>query len=322
MIPPDVIEQVKKIDLVSLIGKHIELKKRGRDYWACCPFHQEKTPSFHITPEKGMYFCMGCRAGGTAIDWMINYHGMRMIDAVKALAAEMNIPFEEVKETLAPKKFKKLVITREKKEDSKVAFVDKDRATAALILECKRNDGLKKWFESKGIRRLHVSSLAATGEIGWWGGRLVYFYPDGAIKIRESLESSRTSRWVKGSAEECWQSSNLDRCPGGIWMFEGETDCMRSDPYVPSDNWCISMPSASWAPTPEQCYRIGAFREVTLCFDGDRAGREATKRIAALLKKHANGCKVYDLQMPDGMDCCKLNDEQLKKLIDRKIELR
>lgn len=321
MIPPAIIEQVKMIDLISLIGKHVELKKRGRDYWGCCPLHQEKTPSFHITPDKGVWHCMGCGEGGTAIDWMKKFHGLSFNEAVKSLAADMNLNFSEVIHTLAPKRFKKLVITREKKEDSKVAFVDKNRATAALILECERNDGLKRWFDSKGICRLYVSSLAATGEIGWWGGRLVYFYPDGAIKIRGSLDSSRTSRWAEGSAAECWQSSNLDRCPGGIWMFEGETDCMRSDPCAPSDNWSISMPSASWTPTPEQCYRIGAFREVTLCFDGDRAGKEATKRISDLFKKHANGCKVYDLQMPDGMDCCKLNDKELKKLIDNKVRI-
>ena len=322
MIPPEIIEQVRKADLVSIIGRHVELKRKGRDYWGCCPFHSEKTPSFHITPAENVYYCMGCAKGGDAIKWMMDFHSLSFTDAVRALAADMMLHFSEVKETLAPKRFKKLAMTEEKKQDEKVAFVDRGRACSALQREVCDNLNLKKWLHLKRIIPNVVQGLARHGMIGWWGGKLTYFYPYDAIKIRGSLDSSRESRWIKGSAEECWIAESIGMDKRGLFMFEGESDLMRSSPLVPPFHYEISMPSASWTPTPEQCYRIGAFREVTLCFDGDRAGREATKRIASLLKKHANGCKVYDLQMPDGMDCCKLTDEELKKLIDSKVELK
>ena len=322
MIPPEIIEQVRKADLVSIIGRHVELKRKGRDYWGCCPFHSEKTPSFHITPAENVYYCMGCAKGGDAIKWMMDFHSLSFTDAVRALAADMMLHFSEVRETLAPKRFKKLAMIEEKKQDEKVAFVDRKRACENLDAELRKNPDLRMWFRGKHIHTDVVQYLCEEMGIGWWGGRLVYFYPNGAIKIRESLESSRSSRWIAGSAEECWLSGDIHLCEGGIWIFEGESDLMRSSPLVPPFHYEISMPSASWTPTPEQCYRIGAFREVTLCFDGDRTGREATKRISTLLKKHANGCKVYDLQMPDGMDCCKLTDEELKKLIDSKVELK
>lgn len=318
MIPPEIVQQVKQIDLVSLIGKHVDLKKRGRDYWACCPFHTEKTPSFHITPEKNVYYCMGCGQGGTAIDWMINFHGLKMTEAVKILASEMGIRFEEVKNTLAPRKFKKLIITREQKQDEKLAFVDNQKAAEALPARCLTSKELIEWFKSKNIKLSVVLKLAEQRKIGWWGC-LTYFYPDNAVKTREQLVSSRFSRWAQGTAKECWLADCLGDCKGNVWMFEGETDLMRTLPFIPQNDQAISMPSASWMPTPEQCYMIGAFRKVNLCFDGDKAGGTASERIAALLKKHANKCQVLTTQMPDSKDCCKLNDEELQDLIDKRV---
>lgn len=320
MIPPEIIEQVRRINLLDLVGKHVELKRRGRDYWGCCPFHTEKTPSFHITPSENVYYCMGCARGGDAIRWMMEYHSLSFSDAVKTLASDMGLHFSEIKETLAPKRFKKLAMTEEKKQDEKVAFVDRGRASLLLIDELNRSASLTAWLGFKSIPVSTVKGMAIEGKIGLWGGRLVYFYPNSAIKIRESLESSRSCRWLAGSAEDCWPDWHYPKNAVGVSIFEGETDLLRSEALT--KDRCISMPSASWTPTPEQCYRIGAFREVTLCFDGDRAGREATKRISGLLKKHANGCKVYDLQMPDGMDCCKLTDEELKNLIDGRVEVK
>ena len=320
MIPPEIIEQVRKTDLLALIGKHVVLKQRGREYWGCCPFHTEKTPSFHVTPSKGIYHCFGCASGGDAVKWMMDFHSLSFTEAVETLASDMGLHFSENKGSLSPKRFKKLAMTEEKKHDEKVAFVDRGRACDLLWEALIKEERIRDFFKAKKISLLTVSSLTEDREIGLWGGRIVYFYPNGAIKIRESLESSRSSRWLKGSADECWLS-DWDFKFSETFMFEGETDLMRTG-SISKNSDDISMPSASWTPTPEQCYRIGAFREVTLCFDGDRAGREATKRITSLLKKHANGCKVYDLQMPDGMDCCKLTDEELKKLIDEKVEVK
>jgi CHC2 zinc finger len=69
---PDTIEEVKaKVDIVDVIGGHVVLKKRGKDYLGSCPFHQEKSPSFSVSPTKQMYYCFGCQAGGNAINFMM-----------------------------------------------------------------------------------------------------------------------------------------------------------------------------------------------------------------------------------------------------------
>ncbi|GIS41038.1 MAG: hypothetical protein Ct9H90mP13_08840 [Pseudomonadota bacterium] len=58
---------IDRSDITEIIGKRIEIKKAGKEYKACCPFHNEKTPSFTISPEKGFYHCFGCGAHGTAL---------------------------------------------------------------------------------------------------------------------------------------------------------------------------------------------------------------------------------------------------------------
>ena len=86
---PQWLDQLKdRTSLSSLIGRSIKLTKAGREYKACCPFHNEKSPSFTVSEEKGFYHCFGCQKHGSAIDWMIDYGGLDFMDAVKALADE------------------------------------------------------------------------------------------------------------------------------------------------------------------------------------------------------------------------------------------
>ncbi|MEP3224497.1 MAG: DNA primase [Parasphingorhabdus sp.] len=83
-----------RTSLSTLIGRTVKIQKAGREYKACCPFHNEKTPSFTINDEKGFYHCFGCGAHGDAIRWMTDQRGLSFMDAVKDLAAEaqMEVP--------------------------------------------------------------------------------------------------------------------------------------------------------------------------------------------------------------------------------------
>ncbi|WIW89034.1 DNA primase [Sphingobium sp. V4] len=83
-----------RTSLSTLIGKTVKVQKAGREYKACCPFHNEKTPSFTINDEKGFYHCFGCGAHGDAIRWMTDQRGLPFMEAVKELAASagMDVP--------------------------------------------------------------------------------------------------------------------------------------------------------------------------------------------------------------------------------------
>jgi len=79
-------------DLVSLVENYTHLEKRGYDWWGCCPFHNEKTPSFHVIPDKKMYHCFGCGAGGSTIKFLMEMEKLSFIEAVEALAKRAGIP--------------------------------------------------------------------------------------------------------------------------------------------------------------------------------------------------------------------------------------
>lgn len=83
--------------LSSLVGKSVKLTKAGREFRACCPFHNEKTPSFYVNDEKGFWHCFGCSAHGDAIRWLTDHSGLPFIDAVKELAqaAGLEMPAQD-----------------------------------------------------------------------------------------------------------------------------------------------------------------------------------------------------------------------------------
>jgi len=92
LIPQDFIDDlIARADVVEVIGKRIQLKKAGREFKACCPFHDEKTPSFTVSPSKGFYHCFGCGAHGTAIGFLMEYEHMSFVEAIESLANIMGV---------------------------------------------------------------------------------------------------------------------------------------------------------------------------------------------------------------------------------------
>ena len=79
-------------DLVSLVENYTHLEKRGHDWWGCCPFHSEKTPSFHVIPDKKMYYCFGCGAGGSTIKFVMEMEKLSFTESVEVLAKRAGIP--------------------------------------------------------------------------------------------------------------------------------------------------------------------------------------------------------------------------------------
>ncbi len=98
MIPESFIQELlNRVDVVDLIDGYVPLKKAGANFAACCPFHNEKSPSFTVSPTKQFYHCFGCGAHGTAIGFLMEYSGLGFIDAIKELAhrAGLQVPEDE-----------------------------------------------------------------------------------------------------------------------------------------------------------------------------------------------------------------------------------
>jgi DNA primase len=87
-------EILRRIDLVSLIGEYVTLKKRGNRLWGLCPFHEEKTPSFCVTPEKDLYYCFGCQKGGDLINFFMEIENVEFQEALRLLADKAGVSFQ------------------------------------------------------------------------------------------------------------------------------------------------------------------------------------------------------------------------------------
>ncbi|MCC5880205.1 MAG: DNA primase [Idiomarina sp.] len=92
LIPKDFIQDlIARADVVEVVDSRVRLKKAGRNYQACCPFHNEKSPSFTVAPDKQFYHCFGCGAHGNALDFLMEYDGLEFPDAVEELAAMLGV---------------------------------------------------------------------------------------------------------------------------------------------------------------------------------------------------------------------------------------
>lgn len=106
MIPESFIQEVlNRTDVVDVIDKRVQLKKAGANFVACCPFHQEKSPSFSVSPSKQFYHCFGCGAHGSAITFLIEFEGLTFVEAVHQIASSLGltVPNEHIAD---PKKIK------------------------------------------------------------------------------------------------------------------------------------------------------------------------------------------------------------------------
>ena len=92
LIPQDFIDDlIARADIVEVVGRRTQLKKAGREFKACCPFHDEKTPSFTVSPSKGFYHCFGCGAHGTAVGFLMEFDHLSFVEAIESLANSMGV---------------------------------------------------------------------------------------------------------------------------------------------------------------------------------------------------------------------------------------
>lgn len=111
-IPRDFIDSLlSRADIVEVINQRVPLKKAGATFKACCPFHQEKTPSFNVNPQKQFYHCFGCGASGDALKFVMEYEGLSFVEAVESLAAQLGLEVPRQKQT--PQAAKKIEHARD-----------------------------------------------------------------------------------------------------------------------------------------------------------------------------------------------------------------
>ena len=98
-IPEQFLEELKaRSDIVDVVGSYVHLTQKGSNYWGLCPFHNEKSPSFSVSPEKQMCYCFGCHKGGGVINFIREIENLEFVDAVKLLAQRAGMQMPETGE--------------------------------------------------------------------------------------------------------------------------------------------------------------------------------------------------------------------------------
>ncbi|GAB4269099.1 DNA primase [Thermincola ferriacetica] len=106
-IPDDIVDEIRqRNDIYTIVSEYLRLKKQGRNYVGLCPFHNEKTPSFTVSPEKQMYYCFGCGAGGNVISFIMQIENLNFPEAVKFLADKAGIVIPDGKNSAAAQKLR------------------------------------------------------------------------------------------------------------------------------------------------------------------------------------------------------------------------
>lgn len=142
LISRESIEEVRRAnDVVAVIGQYVKLEKRGKDFWACCPFHTEKTASFSVSPGREMFYCFGCKAHGSVIDFVMKFEKLSFPEAVEKLAlrAGVNLSYESG----GP--------SRQERSLRDKAFEVMNLAQRYFLHELKRAPAAQKYLHDRGL---------------------------------------------------------------------------------------------------------------------------------------------------------------------------
>lgn len=332
-IPSSFIDSVvSQIDLVQLVGSSVELKKAGREWVACCPFHDEKTPSFAVVPHKGFFHCQGCGKNGNAVTWLMLNEGLPFVDAVKELArsVSMEVPAEhlEVKpsedrnagfkaleasavafeqELLKSKRGVTYARSRGMNGDVvrrfRVGFApeawgtlrDRRLFSEDVGLEfgmLKRNDAGKVFDAFRD--RLMFPIRDTAGRVIAFGGRRL------GEKGPKYLNSSESPVFTKGRTLYGLYEALQAKVSETAYVVEGYTDVISLAQHG-IEGGLAPLGTAFTEGQAEQAFRH--FRRLVCVFDGDKAGRGAAWKAAVrLIPLMRDGREVLFAFMPDGED--------------------
>ncbi len=335
---PAFLDELRARTLLSaLVGKTVKLTRAGREWRACCPFHDEKTPSFYVNDAKGFYHCFGCSAHGDAIRWLTDQRGLPFMDAVKELAsgANLELPAPDPREAQRQERAAGLhdaMAAAEAWFTEQLNGVDGGEARAYLTKreispELARRFGLGLAPDSRGRLR---SALATFGDAMLVEAGLLIAVDDkepydrfrGRLMIPIRDARGRTIGFggrILGAGEPKYLNSpdtplfdkgrtlwNLDKAAGAarkagrLIVVEGYMDAIALAGAGIEE---VVAPNGT-ALTEHQIERLWRMVDVpVVCFDGDAAGQRAASRAAhRALPMLRPGCSLDFATLPAGQD--------------------
>ena len=328
---------LSRVDLVEIIGARVPLKKQGKDYSARCPFHDERSPSFTVSPSKQFYYCFGCGAKGTAISFLMNYDRLGFMDAVEDLAkrAGVEIP-KEARHGKDEEGFRDLYAAL----DASGQFFRKQLAASNKAREylAKRGidagsierfgigyapEGFNGLIDALGTDERRRALLDKTGMLSKsdsgrvydkFRGRVMFPIHDrrgriiafgGRVLEKDDgpkyLNSPETPLFHKGrELYGLWQVKQAHSRIPRLIVVEGYMDVVSLFQHGIRE----AVATLGTATTPDHAellFRNSA--DVYFCFDGDKAGRAAAwKAVESIVPRMRDGRQAFFLFLPEGED--------------------
>ena len=327
----DVIEQVRQAnDILDVVSAYVTLKKKGRDYFGLCPFHNEKTPSFSVSQQKQMYYCFGCGAGGNSITFLMDYENITFPEALKLLADRAGITLPEQEQSADEKR----------QADFKVRLLDANREAARYYhyqLNGRNGAHARAYIEKRGLTQETVKRFGL-GYSNTYGDELYRYLRSKGFDNSVIKETGLCRIEEKGPHDMFWNRVMFPIMDansrvigfGGRVMGEGEPKYLNSPETKIFDKsrnlyglnyaktWrkpylllcegymdVISMQQAGFtgavaslgtAFTPGQASLLKRYTQsIILTYDSDEAGTRAALRAIPILKEAGLNARVLDL---------------------------
>lgn len=329
-------ELLARVDIVDVIEQRIPLRKRGGNYVACCPFHNEKTPSFTVSQSKQIYHCFGCSASGNAISFLMNYEHLSFTETIEQLAVLVNMPLPEqsqqVKQKSSHTHLHQLLAEvthhyqkqlRQHPEAQQAIAYLKQRGltgtiakTYAIGYSLNAWDDLLKNFPGQQELLLSCGMLIKNDKGRYYDrfrGRIMFpirnrrghiigfggrIIEQGEPKYLNSPESPIFHKGTElyGFYEACQANRYLDR----LVIVEGYLDVIALAQYGIT-NAVATLGTATTAEHLNKLFRHT--KELVFCFDGDQAGHAAAwKALELVLPFMEDGRHVRFLLLPKEHD--------------------
>ncbi len=336
LIPQDFIDDlVARADIVEVIGRRVQLKKAGREFKACCPFHDEKTPSFTVSPTKGFYHCFGCGAHGTALGFLMEFDHMSFVEAVEGLANSMGVEVPRDESDRPARRYDELFELMScverfwqqglRENPAAVDYLKQrgiDGSTAKRFGLGYAADAWSTVLDKFGTSQESIDRLLAAGLVirkdngshyDRFRGRIMFpirdvrgrciafggrAMGDGEPKYLNSPETVlfHKGRELYGMYEARQALRQIDR----FVVVEGYMDVVA----LARHGIDFSVATLGTATTADHLNRLFRLTEnVDFCFDGDRAGRQAAWRALETALPHIReGRQVRFVFLPEGHD--------------------
>lgn len=329
-------ELLARVDIVDVVQQRVPLKRAGREWTACCPFHDERTPSFTVSPAKQFYHCFGCGAHGSAIKFLMDYDRLEFPDAVEELAQAVGItvpheggparPREDRTDLYALLDAAAAFYQRALPESAPARAYCKRRGLDKDIIERFRIgwapggwDAVKRALGTtdEKVKMLEQAGMLSTGEGGKrydrFRERLMFPIMDrrGRViafggRILEGdgpkyLNSPETPLFHKGrELFALWQVRQANAKLERLIVVEGYMDVVS----LHQAGIAQAVATLGTATTNEHAELLfRAAPDVFFCFDGDRAGRSAAWRaLESVLPRMRDGRQAFFLFLPEGED--------------------